>query len=224
MTDLNTKNIRPEGSTRLVLACALAGLATLVFAWFAGFVAAGGTDSIDACVRNFFYSFSSPALTWIVLGISYLGKLKFLVGLGAIVVGMLAYLRKFRALTLFLVTMAGEILLEVSLKATYRRARPEPFFDLPFPESFSFPSGHALGALCFYGIVAWIIIDNLESKAWQIITALVAGALILAIGLSRIYLGMHYPSDVVGGFLAGIIWTSAVIYTFRRLRYVARPI
>ncbi|HMC29816.1 MAG TPA: phosphatase PAP2 family protein, partial [Candidatus Angelobacter sp.] len=79
------------------------------------------------------------------------------------------------------------------------------------PNSYSFPSGHALTSLCFYGVMAGLLSARIKSLPWRIALWTAAVLLIIAIGLSRIYLGVHYPSDVLAGYLAATVWVSAVI-------------
>src|SRR5215207_8665203 len=123
---------------------ALAALA-LIFIWYAGEVHEGDTEAFDYAIRNYVNSFASPPLTAVIKVISFTGKVLTLIVLGTILAGVLAYLRLWRALSLFLVTMGVESVLEVSLKDWYQRVRPPGFFN-PIPiESYSFPSGHALG-------------------------------------------------------------------------------
>ena len=193
------------------IVCALA--AVLVFTWYASEVSEGELSAFDSAVRGFVHSYSSPPLTALMKAVSYTGKVRTLVILGTVVAAVMLYLRAFRSTAIFLVTMAGEIMLEVTLKATYQRARPEPFFDLPLPESYSFPSGHALGSICFYGILAWVVVRRIQDKRLETAVAVLAAVFILMIGLSRVYLGVHYPSDVLAGFVVGLIWTSSVVFT-----------
>lgn len=193
--------------TGLYIAGGVLGLAL----WMASEVFEGETLAFDEAVRRSVHSIASPLITSFFIGISFLGSPGFLIGLGVIVIGLFLYFGWKRAELLFLVTMAGEIVLDLILKNTYARPRPEPFFDYVLPSSFSFPSGHALGSFCFYGILAWIITSRINNTAliWSIRAA--AAVLVLLIGVSRIYLGVHYPTDVLAGFITGLIWTLTVI-------------
>jgi undecaprenyl-diphosphatase len=150
--------------------------------------------------------------------VSFTGKLVFLLGLGTIVTIVFIYFGRYRWLIVFLLTMAGEIVLELSLKAAYLRARPEPYFGLPAAESLSFPSGHALGSICFYGILTWLFLEELTGRRVRVTAAVAAILWVMLIGFSRVYLGFHYPSDVAAGFFVGIIWMSAVIGMDRLIR------
>jgi undecaprenyl-diphosphatase len=79
------------------------------------------------------------------------------------------------------------------------------------PRTPSFPSGHSLFSFCFYGVLAGLLADRIDSRRWQVLIWTVAAVLVAAIGLSRIYLGVHYPSDVVAGYLTGTLWVSTMV-------------
>jgi undecaprenyl-diphosphatase len=100
--------------------------------------------------------------------------------------------------------------LDLALKYIYHRTRPTAYFGMA-PHSYSFPSGHALCSFCFYGVMAGLLNARIKSLAWRLLIWLAAVALVIAIGLSRIYLGVHYPSDVVAGYLAATVWVGTVI-------------
>jgi undecaprenyl-diphosphatase len=116
-----------------------------------------------------------------------------------------------RAAVLVLVTMAGAGVLDVLLKQLYGRARPSPLFDFyPLPHSYSFPSGHALFATCFFGGVAVLASHRLRHRGSEVAVWVAAVLAIALIGISRIYLGVHYPTDVLGGLAAGAVWVGTV--------------
>lgn len=100
----------------------------------------------------------------------------------------------------------------MAFKLSFQRPRPVPFFDTPLPSSYSFPSGHALFSFCFYGMLAAIITARLHSRSARTVIWLLAGVLVALIGLSRIYLGVHYPSDVLAGYAAALVWVVAVAF------------
>jgi membrane-associated phospholipid phosphatase len=133
--------------------------------------------------------------------------------------GILMFLkrRRDRAL-LVVVTMSGaEVLLSI-LKRHFHRQRPEPFFDTRLPPSYSFPSGHALLSFCCYGLLAALGSAYLRGRIRWLIR-ICAAALILAIGVSRIYLSVHYPTDVIAGYLVAIAWTAVVAAIYAHFRY-----
>jgi len=102
------------------------------------------------------------------------------------------------------------MLLDLSLKHAFHRTRPTAFFGA-LPHSYSFPSGHALFSFCFYGVLAGLSAGRTRSQPARILIWTLAAVLVTAIGLSRIYLGVHYPSDVIAGYLAATLWVTALI-------------
>jgi hypothetical protein len=99
------------------------------------------------------------------------------------------------------VTILGALVLDLSLKYAFHRPRPVPFF-VPAPYTYSFPSGHSLFSFCFYGVLAGLLTRRIRSRRWRVLIWTLAALLVATIGLSRVYLGVHYPSDVIAGYLA----------------------
>lgn len=198
---------------RLIAGLMIAVGFLLLFGWLAEEVFEGETKIFDDAVRNSIHAFATPTLTAAMKFFSFLGSPLFLGILGAIVIAVLLYLKHKRAVVLFSITMIGEIALNLAFKPFFGRARPEAFFDYPLPSSYSFPSGHAFGSLCFFGILAWLAAARVRSKTAKFAIGAAAFLLIFFIGLSRIYLGVHYPSDVVAGYAAGLFWVGVVALT-----------
>jgi undecaprenyl-diphosphatase len=123
-----------------------------------------------------------------------------------------AYKRWFRGIVLLFVTLGGAGLLDLILKLSFRRERPNPLFDYPLPGSYSFPSGHALFSFVFFGSAAVLLAARVRSHAFRILVFVVAGGLIGLIGISRIYLNVHHPSDVAAGYLVALVWIVAVAF------------
>ena len=137
-------------------------------------------------------------------------------GYGQVVLPLLAavvlafYLKGWTlAATLLVVSTTGGSLLTAVLKAVFGRARPE-LFESGYAASFySFPSGHAAVAVGFYGTLTLILAYRLSRFArWAVVASGVL--LVLLIGFSRLYLGVHYPTDVLAGFLAAPLWVVCV--------------
>lgn len=203
-----------EKLSRGFLVC-LAGV--IAFGLVADEMGEGDTAVFDAAVREGVNSFSAPVLTQAMIFFSFVGDWPFLTILGLAIFAFLLYIKWKREAVIFLITNVGELILNFSLKGFYQRSRPEPLFDYALPPSYSFPSGHALGSFCFFGILAWILAANVETTRakWAIYVA--AALLVFLIGLSRIYLGVHYPSDIVAGYLVAAVWTLTVVFADRSL-------
>jgi undecaprenyl-diphosphatase len=117
------------------------------------------------------------------------------------------------------IAVIGAMILDRLLKLSFHRPRPTPFFGLAPPDSYSFPSGHALISFCFFAILAWLLESHIRSFPLRLAILALFAFLVLAIGYSRIYLGVHYPSDVLAGYAAGAVWISAVVTTLKRRTY-----
>jgi undecaprenyl-diphosphatase len=181
-----------------------------LLACLAAAVATGATSDLDSLVRNGVHQGASPALTALMSALTHLGSMSVLAVL--FVVGFAGFRMSGRRSSAWVLAwaMGGAILLENGLKYAFQRARPEPFFGVVAPETYSFPSGHALFSACFYGAIAWVLAAEVGSRPARAAIWTGAIALIAAIGFSRVYLGVHYPSDVLGGYLTAAFWISAV--------------
>jgi membrane-associated phospholipid phosphatase len=199
------------GRLLLGLIAAVSGL--LFFMWLASEVFEGETKHFDDSIRQAVNQTATPWLTQLMIFLSFVGSVKFLIGLAIIILIIFFRLKWRRAIILFLITMGGEIILSLTLKAFFQRARPEAFFNYPLPGSFSFPSGHALGSFCFFGILAWLITARLEKFWLKCLIWTFSALLIFFIGVSRIYLGVHFPSDVCAGFTVAFVWISVVAFS-----------
>jgi membrane-associated phospholipid phosphatase len=188
----------------------LAVLALAIFSWLASNVWSGEALRFDSLVRGTVHSWASPPLTRAMRLATFLGSAFVLVPLGLLAAWWLVHTGRRHAAWLFALAVLGGEVLENLLKLFFRRPRPVPFFGYPEPSTYSFPSGHATLSFCFYGVLAVILAARLRSPARKAALLVSAGLLALAIGLSRIYLGVHYPSDVLGGFAAAAIWLGAV--------------
>ena len=195
-----------------------AAVALYVFAGLAEEVHEGDIRRFDRAVFALSNRVASPALTAFMRGVTRLGSNQFLIGAGAGAVLAFLLARWRRAAAAFLVTMAGAALLNGVLKLAFQRARPEPFFDTPLPDSYSFPSGHALLSFCFYGVIAAVVTARLKGVGGRVLVWGAAALLVALIGLSRLYLGVHYPSDVLAGYAAALVWVVVVALADRVLQ------
>jgi membrane-associated phospholipid phosphatase len=181
----------------------------VLFSWLANEVLRKHTDRFDDAVRSVIHDFASPALTGLMRFVTNLGDWQVVMTATLCLFAYLWYRRDHTHILVALVAMMGAGILDASLKLAFHRARPDPFF-IARPSTYSFPSGHALISLCFYGLLAGTLTHDMQSK-WQRVLAWSAAVLLVAlIGLSRVYLGVHWPSDVIAGYATAVIWMGAV--------------
>ncbi|HET7435527.1 MAG TPA: phosphatase PAP2 family protein [Thermoanaerobaculia bacterium] len=141
----------------------------------------------------------------------------------AIVAGLLFWRKRWRWATYLLFTCGVGALLNVELKLYFARARPELAEALRHAHGYSFPSGHAMGSTIVFGSLAYLAFRIIKPWFWRAAAVALALTLIVAISASRIYLGVHWISDVAAGVSAGFLWLTAatVAYeTSRRIRMI----
>ena len=154
--------------------------------------------------------FANPALDQIMIRITDMGfgtGYFVIVSVAFLLIAYLKYWRKLGALT---ICLAGGGVLNFLLKNFFQRTRPD-VFRVVQETSYSFPSGHALITMCFYGMIAYFIIGMINSWRGRLTVMTLTVILILAIGMSRIYLGVHYPTDVLAGYAVGSMWLAFCI-------------
>ena len=188
----------------------VAALALILFMWLALDVTRGDAMRLDMPIRNAVHARSSPPLTAMMRGVSLFGSEVGLAPLGVILVWWLVAAKRRRAAVVFGVAALGGEALDQILKLLFDRPRPEPFFGFASPITHSFPSGHAMVSCCFFGVLAVILAAREPSRARRISIFAAAALLIALIGFSRVYLGFHYPTDVLGGYAAAVIWLAVV--------------
>ncbi len=209
----------PQAASRtLVLGLLVAVAALLFFAWLANEMIEGDTRHFDEYVRQAVHQYASPSLTTVMQAFSFIGSPAFLIVVGVLVVAGYVRTGRPRLALLFIITVVGAEALDQILKLLFHRTRPVAFFDFSEPRGYSFPSGHALVACAFYGVLAAFESARAQSRVRRWIYRGVAALLIGAIGLSRIYLGVHYPSDVLAGYAAAVVWVLSVASARRWLR------
>jgi membrane-associated phospholipid phosphatase len=205
-----------ERQTKELIGGFFAAAASLaLFAWLSTQVFRNSTIAFDAAVRDGLHEWASPVLTMFFRVVTQFGSERVLVPVGAVVVWRLIAAGRRRAAIVFVVAAAGAEALDFTLKVLFRRQRPAVFFGLTAPATYSFPSGHAMLSACFYGVLAALIAPRMASVAGRAAVWAAAAAAAVLIGTSRIYLGVHYPSDVIAGYAAAIVWVFSVRAGYR---------
>ena len=134
----------------------------------------------------------------------------------AVAAGLLALRRHWLALG-WVLTVAGGGLLNYSLKQVFERVRPRHTDGLVMEEGFSFPSGHSSGSLVAYGMLAYLALRVLPPR-WHLPAAMIAVALAITVGASRVFLRVHFASDVLAGFASGAAWLAICVATIEFMR------
>jgi len=163
------------------------------------------TNSFDNFVYQGFSRFISSDLTDIMVLISFFGSGEFLTAFSLILI--VAFFRRERYsfyASMIAINLLLSSLLNVGVKYIIHRNRPN-ILKLIEIGGFSFPSGHSMVSMSFYGFLIYLCLINYKTR-WKYLISSLFAILILFIGISRIYLGIHYASDVMGGFFLGILW------------------
>ncbi|CAN7258284.1 phosphatase PAP2 family protein [Pseudoxanthomonas sp. LjRoot143] len=160
------------------------------------------------------HAMAGPALDRFFIFISAIGYQWGVVPVDiALTIGLLIA-RRWREATFAGVSFAGSALLNMATKQFFQRDRPTLWESIAPEHTFSFPSGHAMGS----ATLAMVVVLLCWHTRWRWLAVALAGSFALLVGVSRIYLGVHYPSDILGGFAAGIAWVSGVYLVLFRVR------
>jgi undecaprenyl-diphosphatase len=197
------------------------GFVGLVAALFVfGNIAEGVRDqevfALDSWATPFLHSAASPTLDTIMNGITSMGSSYVVLPIFLIVGIGLVIRRRYGALLFLSLALAGSLVIDFLMKLVFQRPRPKLDYASVLPD-YSFPSGHSMNGVVFYvslALIAWSVFGRRVGLAATALAAILA----ILIGISRIYLGYHYLTDVVGGWLAGIVWLMIIGAAFR-----ARP-
>ena len=165
----------------------------------------------DLNVQAFVHSLSFPHLTRLMLAFTWLGSIKIFASALAIAIVYLLRRHGFHDAFLMGSAITGAFVLNESLKLHFHRMRPQVPWSIGDEHTFSFPSGHSLFSVVFYGMLAYCALHRDVSK--RRIAGILVPPIIMpfCIGISRVYLGMHYPTDVAAGWFTGAVWLAAVI-------------
>ena len=169
-------------------------------------------NALDAIATPLLHAFASPGLDTVMRAATFLGSTMTLLSL--LVVGLicLVWLRRRRDALFLTVAIAGSIALDGTMKLFFARPRPPLPWAQVLPD-YSFPSGHSMNSIVLFLALA-LLVRQFRGRPTGVVAVAVALVLSLTIGISRIYLGYHYFTDVLGGFLAGVLWLFVVIATF----------
>ncbi len=162
---------------------------------------------IDSNTYSIITKLMSNNVTAVMIFISYLGSAVVLICLTIALIILLKNKRDAKFITSNLVIV---FLLNKILKLIIARPRPS-VLRLVYEEGYSFPSGHAMVSMGFYGFLIYLAYKNIKNKKIKIPLIIFLSILILLIGVSRIYLGVHYATDIIGGFLIAIIYLGLFI-------------
>jgi undecaprenyl-diphosphatase len=215
------QKINPHISS-LIATISVGGLALCLFILF---VVAKLSDEVlekefftfDKSFLLWLHQFANPTLDLIMLKITQLGNPSFVIILVVITLGLLYWKHCYQEAKIFLLASLGALILTTQMKLFFSKPRPQLWTHLIKETSFSFPSGHAIGSVVLYGLIAYLL-SNYYPKFSGLIYFFAVMTIIL-IGLSRLYLGVHWPTDIIAGYGVGFLWLMFCITLFKLRKY-----
>jgi membrane-associated phospholipid phosphatase len=167
----------------------------------------------DVGISQFVYTLRTPSLTSLMIFITTFGGV-IPIFIATLITVIFLIKKHHKEAVLFCLALIMGTILNNSLKIMMHRTRPG-IAPLVIERSYSFPSGHAMNSLIFYGILAYFSYHFFRNKKLSILSGIIAIIMIILIGFSRVYLGVHYPSDVIAGYTAGFFWLVTLLFVDR---------
>lgn len=186
-------------------------LVILAAGWWFGDIAEdvsrnAATRLLDVRVAFWFHEHATPALTRIARTVTFFGSVEVIAAASTCTALLLIVRKSWYQLFALALAVGGGSLLNILLKHIFHRQRPVLENPLVTISSFGFPSGHTMGSTLFYGLLALFVGQSIRNWQWRPLIFCFAALCVLLIGLSRIYLGAHYLTDVLGAFAVGLAW------------------
>ena len=188
-----------------------------LFVGIAWDIATGDAPSwFDAAVVQWFHARTTPAMTGWMRWVSDLHGVMAISIYVVLLAILLLWKRNWRWLAFLIAVVPGGMLLNESMKHLFQRTRPSLDQALQVLPSYSFPSGHVAGATLFYGVLAIMLMAGTDDGQRRALIAGVAFLLVVLVALSRLYLGVHYPSDVLAAFAEAGAWLALCVLGMQR--------
>jgi len=211
-----------RSNNKVVAASVISSMILLSLIFSAVFL--GNESSIDHQAFLAISPYINSGTTSVMTFISFLGKHSFLIPANLfLIVILLLYKKKWMAIRAVLISLSSLGFMSLLKNLLKRQRPPDPLVE--GITNFSFPSGHAFMGMTFYGLLIWFAVVYMKSKWQRNFVIIFFSVLILAIGFSRVYLRVHYATDVVAGFLIGFLWLFACLYLIRKMElgFINKP-
>ncbi|MGO4495431.1 phosphatase PAP2 family protein [Paenibacillus sp. 2RAB27] len=190
-------------------------ISVLCFAVVASLLKGQSIAQFDSSVISSIQGLERPWLTSVMKIFTFIGSTPVVVVISIVCLFLFfKFLHHRQELVLFLILVAGTAILNLILKMIFQRERPS-LHRLIQETGYSFPSGHSMEAFALYAALAFLLWRHVPTRRGRTIVILISILMILMIGISRIYLGVHYPSDVVGAYFASGFWFTFSSWIFQ---------
>ncbi|AST91942.1 phosphatase PAP2 family protein [Sutcliffiella cohnii] len=171
-------------------------------------------EKMDIQTIKYIQGLEHPNITSVMKFFSYIGDTIRVIIISIIILFVLYKVFHQRVeLILYIIVLIGSTTINVLLKNFFHRERPN-FYRMLIEEGYSFPSGHSMAALSLYGIISFLLWRHIPKHSGRILLVCISAFFILIIGVSRIYLGVHFPSDIMGAYLVSGSWLTFTIWGF----------
>jgi undecaprenyl-diphosphatase len=202
-------------SVEMIVVLVVCFASVIAFAFVTRRIFVVGNEEFDQRVFSFLEQFVTPTNNRIMTSVTFFGTHKFLIPANLALIAYFLFIQKHKWYSIKIPAIAiSSVLMMFLLKSLFGRERPA----IPLLEEakgLSFPSGHALMSMTFYGLMVYIVYHSIKNKGWKWTFIVLLLAWIIIIGFSRIYLRVHYPTDVIAGFSMGFIWLVLSIWMLR---------
>ena len=175
-----------------------------LFGWLSQEVLEKEAFGFDTTILLWLHQHSNATIDRLMLTITQLGNPEFVVILVVISFSLLLWYKRVWAAQILFLDCLGGVILNQGLKLVFVKPRPQLWTPLIVERSYSFPSGHALGSAVLYGFLAVLLAVRYPRYRAGIYG--IAVVIVVAIGLSRLFLGVHYPTDIIAGYAVGLLW------------------
>lgn len=169
--------------------------------------------AFDQTILLKIHTLANPTLDFVMLNVTKLGNPNFMIVLVCVSLFYFWQKRYYVETRTFLIACLGAFVLNTELKVFFSKPRPRLWVSLISERTFSFPSGHALGSLVVYGFIAYVLTRMYPKNQFLIYS--LAVFLIVIIGFSRLYLGVHWPTDIIAGYGVGFLWLMSCIVVLK---------
>ncbi|RDV14655.1 PAP2 family protein [Pontibacter diazotrophicus] len=208
-------------TVELVLVWLLFLACIICFLYIGAEIMQGETLGVDEAAFGFAGDIANPALDRFIKIITFFASRQFLTPAALLLVAYFLFVRRHRWYSLKVPVVAlGSITLNIVLKFFFDR--PRPVMPLVEASGLSFPSGHSMVAASFYGLIIYLVWKHVRPVIWRNVLVVLLVIFVILIGFSRIYLRVHYATDVLAGFSAGFIWVVVGLWALRRLERLSK--
>lgn len=172
-----------------------------------GFMVKGSSEGIlfDVGIIEYIHNNTNPIVLAFMKFISFIGSENFLIPVTAMVIAYSLVKRNYFISKLLLLSTLGSYTMNHLLKQIFQRTRPLEYF-LVEQGGLSFPSGHAMVTMTLYSTIAFLLAKKVQDKRKKTLIHIIGFVMICLMGISRVYLGVHWPTDIIGGYLTGYIF------------------